>query len=136
MFDIGFIELVVVGIIALLVLGPERLPKAARTAGKWVGRARRMVSQFTSELDRQIELEELREKLKQQGGSLDIEKDVQQIHRTVQDALNEVDEYEPLPRKDPDQPFRPEDYVRPEPKVSSDQPGTASHSSPASDEKR
>lgn len=105
MFDIGFLELIVIFIVALLVLGPERLPKAARTAGHWVGRARRMVTNFTSELDRQMELEELKEKLRQHGGSLDIESDVRKIHSTVTDALKEAQEFEPLPRAEPDQPF-------------------------------
>ncbi|MEP1584548.1 MAG: Sec-independent protein translocase protein TatB, partial [Marinobacter sp.] len=50
MFDIGFVELLICGVIALLVLGPERLPTAARAAGRWIGGARRMVSQFSSEL--------------------------------------------------------------------------------------
>ena len=44
MFDIGFLEIVIIAAIALIVLGPERLPRAARTAGMWVGRARSMVS--------------------------------------------------------------------------------------------
>ena len=43
MFDIGFLELLICGVIALLVLGPERLPTAARAAGRWIGGARRMV---------------------------------------------------------------------------------------------
>jgi sec-independent protein translocase protein TatB len=100
MFDIGFLELIVVAIVALLVLGPERLPKAARTAGRWIGRVRRMAHQFSSELDRQIELEELREKLRQAGQSLDIESDVQQIHTTVRSALDQVDGYEPPLRRE------------------------------------
>lgn len=64
MFDIGFFELCVIGVVALLVLGPERLPRAARTAGMWVGRAKRMVSQVKRDIDdelRQEELQELRE---------------------------------------------------------------------------
>src|SRR5690554_7731326 len=67
MFDIGFIELLICGIIALLVLGPERLPGAARAAGRWIGGARRMVGQFTSELDRELKAEELRKELKKAG---------------------------------------------------------------------
>ncbi|MDZ7842244.1 MAG: Sec-independent protein translocase protein TatB [Gammaproteobacteria bacterium] len=64
MFDIGFFELCIIGVVALLVLGPERLPRAARTAGMWVGRAKRMVSQVKRDIDdelRQEELQELRE---------------------------------------------------------------------------
>lgn len=109
MFDIGFLELVVVAVVALLVLGPERLPKAAVQAGRWMGRARRMVNQFSSEMERQIELEELREKLRKHGGSLDIEGDVRKIEATVKDALDDVmpphsGEFEPLPRSEPDLP--------------------------------
>ncbi|MDO6749277.1 Sec-independent protein translocase protein TatB, partial [Gilvimarinus sp. 1_MG-2023] len=64
MFDIGFLELVVVGVLGLLVLGPERLPKAARTVGLMIGRVRRTMSGFQDELERQVRADELREKLK------------------------------------------------------------------------
>lgn len=90
MFDIGFLELLIIAIISLLVLGPERLPVAARAAGRWIGKARRMVRQFSREVDRQIEIEELRQQLKEQGESLDIEDDANKIHQTVSQALNEV----------------------------------------------
>lgn len=89
MFDIGFLELVVSGIIALLVLGPERLPSAARAAGRWVGAARRMVSQFTSELDRQLKADELREELRKAG---DVGLD--DVQKTVCNALDEAKKYE------------------------------------------
>jgi sec-independent protein translocase protein TatB len=90
MFDIGFLELLIVAIISLLVLGPERLPVAARAAGRWLGKARRIVRQFSQEVDRQIEIEELRQQLKEQGESLDIEEDANKIHQTVSQALNET----------------------------------------------
>ncbi|HHS1813358.1 TPA: Sec-independent protein translocase protein TatB [Neisseria meningitidis] len=60
MFDFGLGELVFVGIIALIVLGPERLPEAARTAGRLIGRLQRFVGSVKQEFDTQIELEELR----------------------------------------------------------------------------
>lgn len=60
MFDIAFTELMVVGVIALLVIGPERLPKVARTAGQWLGRLNRYVSQVKQDIDRDIKLDELR----------------------------------------------------------------------------
>jgi len=105
MFDIGFLELIIVGIIGLLVLGPERLPVAARTLGKWLGKARRMAGQFTKEIDRQIEVEELKAELKKQGESLDINEDVEKIRTSVDAALKEAEEFEPLPRTEVDSPF-------------------------------
>lgn len=64
MFDIGFSELLVIGVLGLLVLGPEKLPGAARTLGLLVGRVRRTMNNFQDELERQVRAEELREKLK------------------------------------------------------------------------
>lgn len=64
MFDIGFLELMVVGILGLLVLGPERLPKAARTVGLFLGKIRRTMSNFQDDLERQVRTDELKEKLK------------------------------------------------------------------------
>jgi sec-independent protein translocase protein TatB len=60
MFDIGFTELLVIGVVALVVIGPERLPKVARTAGQWLGRLNRYVSQVKQDIDRDMRLEELR----------------------------------------------------------------------------
>ena len=59
MFDVSFPELVLVTVIGLLVLGPQRLPKVAAEIGKWVGRARRTASQLRRQLEREIELSEL-----------------------------------------------------------------------------
>ncbi len=60
MFDIGFSELMVIGVVALLVIGPERLPKVARTAGQWLGRLNRYVAQVKQDIDRDMRLDELR----------------------------------------------------------------------------
>ena len=95
MFDIGFLELLICGVIALLVLGPERLPTAARAAGRWVGSARRMVSQFTSELDRQLKADELRKELRDAG---DVGLD--DVKKTVRDALDEAKKYEHMTMSD------------------------------------
>lgn len=64
MFDIGFLELMVVGILGLLILGPERLPKAARTVGLFIGKIRSTMSNIQDDLERQVRTEELKEKLK------------------------------------------------------------------------
>ncbi|MCZ8097779.1 MAG: Sec-independent protein translocase protein TatB, partial [Burkholderiales bacterium] len=60
MFDIGFSEMLVLAVVALVVLGPERLPKVARQAGAWMGKLRRYVDDVKSDINRQMELSELR----------------------------------------------------------------------------
>ena len=86
MFDLGFLELFLCGVIALLVLGPERLPGAARAAGHWIGKARRMTRQFSEELDRQVKAEEIREQLRREKSEVGYE-DIQQ---NVREALDEA----------------------------------------------
>lgn len=68
MFDVGLSELLVIGLVALIVIGPKRLPEVARAAGRWAGRLRRFVSDVKQDLDRELhqaELSELRQ-LKQE----------------------------------------------------------------------
>jgi len=60
MFDIGFSELLLIGVVALIVIGPERLPKVARTIGHLVGRMQRYVADVKSDINREMELDELR----------------------------------------------------------------------------
>lgn len=60
MFDIGFTELMLIGVVALIVIGPERLPKVARTAGHLYGRMQRYVSSVKSDISQEIELDEMR----------------------------------------------------------------------------
>ncbi|MEW9898858.1 Sec-independent protein translocase protein TatB [Chitinivorax sp. PXF-14] len=89
MFDISFGEMVVIGAVALVVIGPERLPKVARTLGHLVGRAQRYVAQVKADVSREIELDELRKvqgEISQAARQLE-----QQIHNEVQLAQAEVD---------------------------------------------
>lgn len=58
MFDIGFWELVVIAVVALLVVGPERLPQLVRDAGRWLRAARRMVADTRAQIERELDLEE------------------------------------------------------------------------------
>ncbi|MFT3760941.1 Sec-independent protein translocase protein TatB [Thauera sp.] len=74
MFDFGFSELVVIGVVLLIVVGPERLPKVARTAGHLLGRLQRYVSDVKSDIQREMQLEELKklqEQVKQQAQELE-----------------------------------------------------------------
>lgn len=63
MFDVGFWELVLIGLLCLLVVGPKRLPRLARTAGVLAGRAKLMVEQVKAEVDRELDAESLRDDL-------------------------------------------------------------------------
>ena len=60
MFDIGFSELMVIGLVALIVIGPERLPRVARTLGHLAGRLQRYVADVKADINREVELDELR----------------------------------------------------------------------------
>ncbi len=60
MFDIAFSELMIIGIVALLVIGPEKLPKVARTLGHLLGRAQRYVNDVKSDINREMQLDELK----------------------------------------------------------------------------
>ena len=60
MFDIGFSELMVIGVVALIVIGPERLPRVARTLGHLAGRLQRYVADVKADINREVELDELR----------------------------------------------------------------------------
>jgi sec-independent protein translocase protein TatB len=89
MFDIGFSELFVIGIVALVVLGPERLPKAARFAGLWVRRARAQWYSVKSELERELAADELKRSLHDGRRTVaDIDAD---LRSTEQDLRREFD---------------------------------------------
>lgn len=105
MFDIGFSEMVVLAVVALVVLGPERLPKVSRTAGQWMGKMRRYVDDVKTDINRQMELSELRN-LKTQV--TDAAREIQSsVDATVSSAQSQFDdlkqsvEAEPLPAPQP-----------------------------------
>lgn len=87
MFDIGFLELMVVGILGLLVLGPERLPKAARTVGLFIGKIRRTMSNIQDDLERQVRTDELKDKLKDPYATFLDEEELAAKDDVVKEAL-------------------------------------------------
>ncbi|MBU8977284.1 MULTISPECIES: Sec-independent protein translocase protein TatB [unclassified Lysobacter] len=88
MFDIGFSEIFVIAIVALLVLGPERLPKAARFAGLWVRRARAQWYSVKSELENELAAEELKRSLRETQDSL--REAQQELNAGIDEARNRI----------------------------------------------
>lgn len=68
MFEVGFSELCMVALVALLVIGPERLPKVARLAGFWIGKTRNMMASVKAEIHAELQAEEMRQIFKEQSG--------------------------------------------------------------------
>lgn len=92
MFDIGFWELMIIGLVALVVVGPERLPKLAYTAGKWLGKGRSMLSAVKSEIDKEIKAEELKQILEKQKQQLNpLEDVIEETGSAVQDFKQATD---------------------------------------------
>ena len=89
MFDIGLSEILIVAIVALVVLGPERLPKAARLAGFWVRKARAQWYTVKAELESEMQDEELKNSLKE--SMTDLKKTFQQHDIDMQQEMRELD---------------------------------------------
>jgi sec-independent protein translocase protein TatB len=98
MFDIGFSELLVIGIIALVVIGPERLPRVARTIGHLAGRLQRYVADVKADINREIELDELRkmrDSMQQAASELEtsvhseLNKTQSDLNKTVEDVVKD-----------------------------------------------
>lgn len=85
MFDLGFSEIVVIAVVTLIVVGPERLPKVARTVGHLLGRFQRYVSDVKSDIQREMQLEELK-KLQQQ-----VEQQARQLESSFREGVDKVE---------------------------------------------
>lgn len=96
MIDLGLMKLALIGTVALIVIGPKELPRVARMAGTMLGRAQRYISQIKSEVNREIELEELRKMQSDiQGAAQSFQSSVQQEMNTVeQDFYTGMPEYD------------------------------------------
>ncbi len=86
MFDVGFWELGLIALVALIVIGPERLPKVARTAGLWLGRGRRFIASVKADIDKEIKAEELKEILEKQA------RQANPVHEILEETRNDLDQ--------------------------------------------
>lgn len=85
MFDVGFFELLVIGLVTLLVVGPERLPKVARSAGMWLGRGRRFIRSVKEDIDAEIKADELRQIIEKQ-------KTENPLHEIIEDTREDLEQ--------------------------------------------
>jgi sec-independent protein translocase protein TatB len=93
MFDVGFSEIVLIAVVALIVIGPEKLPKVARTLGHMFGRLQRYVNEVKADINREIELDELRKLQTQvQDAARDIEQSMSGAAREAESGLRSVEE--------------------------------------------
>lgn len=91
MFDVGFSEILVIAVVALIVIGPERLPKVARTLGHLFGRMQRYVNDVKSDISREMQLEELRDiQNSMQEAARSIEQTVTKEVNAVESDLNQI----------------------------------------------
>lgn len=96
MFDVGFWELGIIALVALVVIGPERLPKVARIVGMWLGRGRRMISSVKADIAKEIQAEELKQMVqKEVRGNVieelagDTQQTLGQLNRDTQKIMND-----------------------------------------------
>src|SRR5687767_10776229 len=90
MFDIGFSELLVIAVVALIVIGPQRLPKVARTLGHLFGRMQRYVNDVKSDISREMELEELK---KLQSSIQDTAREIEQsVHEEISNTQSQFND--------------------------------------------
>ena len=100
MFDIGFSELLVIGLVALIVIGPEKLPRVARTLGHLAGRLQRYVADVKADINREIELEELRKmRDSMQKAASEMQSSVDSELTKTADELNKAVEGEKKPEE-------------------------------------
>ena len=97
MFEIGFWELVMVGVVALIVVGPEQLPGLARKAGFWLGKARRMIAEVKADVDRELHFEELKQTLRQQADLSEVQDVADQMKSLRREVEEEFDDPGPPP---------------------------------------
>ncbi len=90
MFDIAFSEMLIIGVIALIVIGPEKLPKVAKTVGHLLGKAQRYVTDVKSEINREMEIDELRKlQAEMQTAARKMEGDVQTAMNKTESEIND-----------------------------------------------
>jgi len=90
MFDVGFWELCLIGLVSLLVIGPKKLPAAARVAGFWVGKTRNIVASVKAEIKEELQAEEMRQIFKEQSGVEEFKNILEEGSNTVNEVTSSI----------------------------------------------
>ena len=90
MFDIGFWELMLIAVVGLIVIGPDRLPGVARKVGYWVGRARRFVNNVRQDIDREIRQDDLRRALERDASLDEIKSIINDSRYKIEDEIEQI----------------------------------------------
>lgn len=130
MFEIGFWELIVVGVVAMIVVGPEQLPGLARKAGFWLGKARRMIAEMKAEVDRELRLDEIKQSLRQQANLGEVQDLSDQVKTFRREIEEEFDDPGPPPGWRPGMPTSAPPPPGWTPPVNPEPPATAVASTP------
>lgn len=140
MFDIGFPELLLIGIVALLVIGPDKLPETVRTLSLWVGRFRRSFSKIRQEIENEIGADEIKAQLYNESIMQDIEKSrksLEEVKSNVNDVINDVSssaaDLESIATKNPTKPKSSKKPSKPNPSKPLEAPSSEASPDPASD---
>ncbi len=125
MFDIGFWELSLIGVVALLVIGPERLPGVARTVGMWIARVRGFMSSVQADIHQELgKADQLKQLLEEQTK-------IKSAHEIIEDTASEVRESLSVPAAKPDHLLKAKPPAEPAPAQTSRSVAAASNSAPA-----
>ncbi|RZU46716.1 sec-independent protein translocase protein TatB [Fluviicoccus keumensis] len=95
MFDVGFSELLLLAVVALVVLGPEKLPHAARMTGAWIGRIRRMVLGIQAEIEKEVAAQEMRDRIQKEierlkSTEVAVNQQVSAMENTIRQTVEEA----------------------------------------------
>lgn len=85
MFDISLAEIAVIGVVALVIIGPKKLPEVARTVGYWLGKVRRMIANAKSDMNREFKTDDLRNLLTQQQGEM------QELRKIIDETRSSIE---------------------------------------------
>ncbi len=86
MFDVGFWEFALIGVIALIIVGPERMPGIARTVGRYVGKAKRFIAKIQDDVSEELDIEQFKEQL----SSIDKDANIVEIFDETKDTINDI----------------------------------------------